>query len=701
MLQGSVDMSSTYSLWKGRLNWEYADGYMTVAMETWMTDGSMAQGKEVDGNNFVASITIAGQTKKFYYRVQFASMEVGSFSVAVSGTLVDVSGHIDPPYRAPMYQGDGKQMPLDGSETIDLNPKPKVNPSPVSASPNPVKMGKNVAIVMDREQAGVKHTLAYRFGSRSGTIAANVDGSYAWTVPDMADACVNATSGTCTITCTTFFEGENFGSTSCDITLNVPDATQVSASDGTLGTDMVVSIDPKSANFTHDILCEFHGVTVSIASGAKENVRWVPNYDLAKEIPSLTYGTATLKCTTKNGTAVVGETSKTIRLTVPENADTKPVISSVVLRPETNLEGNLATLYIKGKSGVRAEITASSAYSEIKGYETTFGSRKVSGNPAVLKVLSSSGRCNITVTVKDARGFTAVWEDQISVKAYESPRVTPYTGYEEVVCERALATGELSSNGTYLAIKAGCKFRSIAIGGEHLNDCTLRARWKENSAGSFGQWEELIGSAISSKEVQMLISDVVSSTKKSYTVEISAMDTIGGEADAHVVSFQISTSAISMVLYDGDDGVGFGKYPEGPHTVDIADHMTLIARGGVKFLGEQWVKMELDSNVSEPKSDVRLDGGCYYRVCNGNHVYIAFNVSTTISNGIRFINKNAIPEEYRPPHACYALCPYNSNGIALVAVNNGGWIIAKMLYPEYGGEAVAVNWIDGYIDYWI
>lgn len=710
MLQGSISMISQYRGWKGRLDWETENGYIYVTMVTWTTDGNYHQGNydyELDYRpSFTAIISIDGVSKKFYYEVQTPEKTIGSLSAKISGDTVAVSGCVIPPYGSAMYPGKDEEMPLTGEETIDLNPKPKVNPSPVSASPNPVVMGKNVAIVMDREQAGVKHTLAYRFGSRSGTIATNVDGSYAWTVPDMADACGDATSGTCTITCTTFFEGENFGSTSCEITLNVPDATQVSASDGTLGTDMVVSIDPKSANFTHDILCEFKGVTVSIANGAKENVRWIPPYDLAKEIPSLTYGTATLKCTTKNGTAVVGETSKTIRLTVPDNDATKPKITDVVLSPKSAFEGRLGQLYIDGKSGLQADITAESAYSEIASYEMKVGNRKATGNPAVINYLQGNiGLAPVYITVTDKRGFQGTWSEEIPVEPYNKPRVCPISKYDEVICERALSTGELNDNGTYLAIMASRSYQIIYEDGEHLNKCTLRYRYRVSGASEYGDWETLIGPEEPPRaEVKVLISDVVASTSTSYDVELSAVDTIGEE---HVISFQISTSSISFVLYDGEDGAGFGKYPESPNTVDIAKHMTLIVRGKMIVIGDGWVNLGLRSNVSPPSEDVgRAPGtGCYYRAATEDHIYVAFNFSYDYHDKYStFISDGVIPEKYCPKNPVYSLCPANNRLIALVSVQTNGRVMLE--WVQSFGDTVdtsdaSITWIDGYIDYWI
>lgn len=597
----------------------------------------------------------------------------------------------------------GKKSISGSISTLYLTEEPAATASTVSVSPTPVQMGKKVTISINRDSSGSTHTLEYKFGSKSGTIATDVGGSYAWTVPDLAASCNNATSGTCTITCKTYNNGSYIGSTTCSLTLNVPDATAVSASDGTLGTEMTVSISPKSSNFTHEIKCEFYSDTVTISGSTKGNVKWTPPYDLAKQIKNLTYGTATVKCTTKNGTAVVGETSKTIRLTVPENDTTRPKITDVVLSVITDLTGDLAELYIRGKTGLRAEITAESTYSDISSYSVTAGSVQASGNPAVIDVLVNDGDVAVTVKVTDARGFSASWNGSISVLPYSRPKITPYTGYSEVICERALSTGELNSDGTYLAIKAGRKFSSFVYGGTERNACTLRYRYKNSSAEQYGDWVTLIGPDSKDSEIQILVSDIVTSTSTSYNIEISAVDSLGGE---HSMVFQIMTASVSFVLYDGVDGAGFGKYPEEPHVVDIASHMTLLVRGKLKVMGESWVSLGFAGGVEDsPYSYGRGDGtGCYYKVSYGNHVHISFNCSFNYTGSEFTINSTPIPESYRPNQTVCSLCPVNDRHIALVSVQTDGYIRVEWvqaLKDTVDTGSVSILWIDGYLDYWV
>lgn len=82
-----------------------------------------------------------------------------------------------------------------------------------------VNLGSAVTISTNRPT----HTLAYAFGSATGTIATNVGATVSWT-PGLALAAQipNATSGLCTVYCKTFVGGTETGSSSVTLTLNVP-----------------------------------------------------------------------------------------------------------------------------------------------------------------------------------------------------------------------------------------------------------------------------------------------------------------------------------------------------------------------------------------------------------------------------------------------------------------------------------------------
>jgi len=186
-------------------------------------------------------------------------------------------------------------------------------------------------------------------------------------------------------------------------------------------------------------------------------------------------------------------------------------------------------------------------------------------------------------------------------------------------------------------------------------------------------------------------------------VEIEAADALGG---THTLTFQIMTEAVSFVLYDGPDGAGFGKYPEAPHVVDIASHMTLRVRGKLVVDGSDWQDLGLAAGISEsiyPYGRKEVSG-CHMQVADGNHVYLAFDCAFDHTGTTKVLNATPIPAEDRPRRTTYTLCPVNGRAIALVSAGTDGYIRAEWiqrLTDTVATGSYVVEWLDGYLDYWI
>jgi hypothetical protein len=585
--------------------------------------------------------------------------------------------------------------------------EPDVSASTITLGASSVQMGENLLITIERDSTACEHYLTCWFSDDVELdIAYYVGTSHVWTVPDLTYLCENSTSESFWIVCYTYVGDEYIGYTEEEVTLTVPDPTKPSVEGGevTLGQVSTILCKRNSASFTVKLELEFKDTTVNIASGKLDSRNWTPGYNLAKQIPNLTYGTGTLKCITMNGTATVGSETTTIRVNVPEDDVTKPAfdLNGLVLAPISYLGEEFAGIYIRGKTGLEAEMTATSEYSSIQTYSITVGSLSAEGNPAVIDTLVNDGDVKVTATATDARGYSRTIETTIYVMPYRSPRIIPYTGYSDVICERAKSNGELSSNGTYLAIKAGKSFSSVILNGVEKNSCSLRYRWRPNGATSFTDWITLLAEGSAETEVSLLVGNVVSSLQTSYVVEIEAIDSLDGK---HTLTFQIMTEAISFVLYDGPDGAGFGKYPEAPHVVDIASHMTLLVRGKLEVTGSQWVSLGLASGINESVYAYgrKEDSGCHYLVSNGNHVYTAFNCGFTYSGTARVINATPIPADFRPARPVFSLCPINDRAVAMVSIKADGYIrveLVQKLTDTVNTGSMEVIWIDGYLDYW-
>lgn len=94
--------------------------------------------------------------------------------------------------------------------------------STFSASATSVNIGDSVTFNITRASNSFTHKLTYKFGKASGTIGSDIGTSKAWTVPtSLANQIPNATSGTCTVTCTTYSGSTAIGSKTLNLTLKV------------------------------------------------------------------------------------------------------------------------------------------------------------------------------------------------------------------------------------------------------------------------------------------------------------------------------------------------------------------------------------------------------------------------------------------------------------------------------------------------
>lgn len=118
------------------------------------------------------------------------------------------------------------------SRSITLTNIPKISSVSTSASGT---LGSSLSIAISRASTAFTHTLSYSYGSSSGTIATGVGSSYLWTPSiSLASQVPNATSATCTITCTTYYNGASVGTSTTTTTLIVPASVAPSISSVTI-----------------------------------------------------------------------------------------------------------------------------------------------------------------------------------------------------------------------------------------------------------------------------------------------------------------------------------------------------------------------------------------------------------------------------------------------------------------------------------
>lgn len=121
------------------------------------------------------------------------------------------------------YTTDGRGangFNCSGSRSVALHTIPRRS----SCSMPATTMGSAGTITITRASSSFTHTLTYSFGNASGTIVTKTSNtSVSWTPPlTLANQIPNSTSGTCTLTCSTYNGNTLIGTSTSTVTLSVP-----------------------------------------------------------------------------------------------------------------------------------------------------------------------------------------------------------------------------------------------------------------------------------------------------------------------------------------------------------------------------------------------------------------------------------------------------------------------------------------------
>ena len=183
------------------------------------------------------------------------------------------------------------------------------------------------------------------------------------------------------------------------------------------------------------------------------------------------------------------------------------------------------------------------------------------GSPYTSDYLSSAGSITVKGIVTDSRGYSREYTPTITVIDYANPKILPISGENQVICERCDSKGNPSETGTYLKIKAKRSYSKVKSGDTQNNFCSIRYRYREESAASFSSWKTILEKTTTSTNsvTTDAISGVVSSTEKSYVVQVGVIDDTGR---TNAVQFVIPTAFVTVDIPDNGKGrrIGVGRY---------------------------------------------------------------------------------------------------------------------------------------------
>ena len=315
------------------------------------------------------------QTKNTYYNVinsdeTLATGSVSGIAHNNDGTksvniVVDISGYTT-------SGGAGSGWNVSATKSVDLTTIARVSVPTTNTAI--IQMGSPITITTNRQSTQLTHTLIYSFGGERGTIATGVGDSYQWTVPDLAGKISGSTSGKCTITCQTYAGSTLVGSSSVDVVITVPAASEPTVSLATvqMGKSVLISTNRKSSAYTHKIQYTIGSKTEEISGTVGTSTAWTPHKELAAYTGNKKSATCTITCETYNGSALVGTRTVIITLNVPNatvlTLDKTSVDMGKTLRintpGETTAYTHDLTYYIAGVDGpIAADVSTGHIWS--------------------------------------------------------------------------------------------------------------------------------------------------------------------------------------------------------------------------------------------------------------------------------------------------------------------------------------------------
>lgn len=293
------------------------------------------------------SFTVDGTTKSGNYNFNITSISVGS-SKTIATISKTLTHNADGTYKAISISGkfdvSGTTLGVGTvSTSLTLNTIPRATTPTVSATS--VDMGSSVTFTLNRASNSFTHKLTYAFEGATGTIGTDIGTSKPWTVPDLANKVPNKTSGSCTITCTTYNGTTVIGTKTISMTLKVPSSVKPTVSISVA--EAVADVSSKLGKYVKDLSKLEITATGSGASGSTISSYSISANGITYNSSSVTTGllstagSMTIKATVKDSRGRTGSISKIIDI-VDYN---KPYITTFKVERTT---GSNANAVIKG-----------------------------------------------------------------------------------------------------------------------------------------------------------------------------------------------------------------------------------------------------------------------------------------------------------------------------------------------------------------
>ena len=384
------------------------------------------------------------------------------------------------------------------------------------------------------------------------TITHNADGTRS--VGSSGYASMSAPSGSLTL-------GANINLTT------IPRASTASFSSSPVtGNAVTISTNRASGSFTHDITYGFGAFSGTIATGVTDSVSWTPPHSLFNQssVLNTTAGSGSITVVTKNGGTVIGTTSTGFTLTL--NGNQIPTLTGATFSEAVTSPVNIASAigaYVQNQSKLNYSISGATGIqgSSISAYSFSVGAVSASGASGTTDYLQNSGTVTITAKVTDSRGRVSnPWTTTISVLAWSPPQITSFT------VDRALSSGVLDPNGTYLKVTVTGTVSNLTVSGSQKNTLAYLTDTSPADANTWTNKRNTDAGATTSVSTNYTFGTYAENA--SWDVRMILRDRFATN-DASYQAVTVRSVSVARVALDlGLDNAGIGKFWE-KGTLDV------------------------------------------------------------------------------------------------------------------------------------
>lgn len=326
----------------------------------------------------------------------------------------------------------------------------------------------------------------------------------------------------------------------------IPRATVPSLSPASqvMGGTISISLPRAADSFTHKVTYKFGTKTGTIATAAGKSASFVIPETLVEEVTTSVSGTGTITVDTYNGTSLIGSKKVDFTAKVPETV--VPSIASVTVAEDVEGIAEMFGTFVQNRSKFRVITEAAGGMgSTISSYAVEVLGIAYSGKEAVTNEITESGAVEVKVTVKDSRGRTAVYTDNVEVTEYETPTITEFS----VI--RTKADGTEDPEGEYACCDVG--FAVSPIGNQNVKN--YKIEYKKNGEET---WESIKSGSVYTYNGTILSSSAVLSSDYAYKVRLTVEDYFTGVA----AEVNLGTGAPLLDFRYTGKGMAVGKVSE-------------------------------------------------------------------------------------------------------------------------------------------